>query len=82
MDEEKLKKHVEDNIQIDSRWTQLAGIPNPAQIDMATEHIIETVQRVVHLSTPWANPSFTPECKDTIKLARLLRQVYTVTHSP
>jgi hypothetical protein len=79
---------VEANIQIVSRWTQLAGIPNPAQIEMATEYILKTVQQTVYLSTPWARPSvwaypsFIPECRDAIKLTRLLRRVYTVTHSP
>ncbi|GES66033.1 hypothetical protein ATETN484_0014000100 [Aspergillus terreus] len=55
-------------------------MPTPAQIDRATNHLIETLHAAIDETVPWArpsewsNPDLTPECVEAIKETRQLRR--------
>ncbi|KAF4210539.1 hypothetical protein CNMCM5878_004249 [Aspergillus fumigatiaffinis] len=84
MDAQKLCDFVSANID-PSRWSRNLETPN--QIEDATDHLIEIIQQAITCSTPWArpskwaNPDWTPECTEMVKLTRLYRRVYTDTHT-
>jgi Ribonuclease HI len=82
MDEGKFLTFVNTNLQ-GKPWLHLRGQPiRPRQIDDAVDHLMEVVQRGVQESTPWArpsrwaNPAFTPECREAVKTTRQLRREY------
>ena len=87
MDAAKLRCFVADNLDTYSHWHTLRTDPTPDTIDAAADFLIEVIQRAIQHAVPWArpstwaNPNFTPECRDMIKMTRLLRRVYTLTHS-
>ncbi|GMG17201.1 unnamed protein product [Aspergillus oryzae] len=86
MDAAKLRDFVAININPAS-WTYLDGEPRPEWIDEAADYLIETVQRAIQESTPWArpcarsNPNFTDDCRTMVKLTRLLRRVWVVART-
>lgn len=88
MDAAKLREFVADNLDTYSHWHTLRTDPSPSAIDAAAGFLIEVIQRAIQHAVPWArpstwaNPNFTPECRDMVKMTRLLRRVYTLTHSP
>ncbi|GFF29182.1 hypothetical protein IFM61606_10307 [Aspergillus udagawae] len=68
------------------RWSN--DLKTPSQIEDATDFLIEVVQQAIAYSTPWArpssewaNPDWTPECTEMVKLTRLCRRIYTETHT-
>ena len=81
MDTEKFDIFVADNLPMPPQMT------SPRQIDDAVDHLIETVQRGVQESTPWArpsaqaNPSWTKECGEAVKHSRRMFRQYLATHS-
>jgi hypothetical protein len=58
------------------------------RIELQTMALMAAIRRAVDTSTPWArpsqyaNPDFTGECRDAIKLTRRLRRQFTRTHQP
>lgn len=58
------------------------------RIELQTVALMATIRRAIEASTPWArpsqyaNPDFTGECRDAIKLTRRLRRQFTRTHQP
>ena len=87
MDAAKLREFVADNLNIYSHWNRLRTDPTPAAIDSAADFLMEVVQRAIQHAVPWtcpstwANPNFTPECRDAVRITRILRRVYILTHS-
>ncbi|KAJ1706371.1 putative reverse transcriptase [Aspergillus flavus] len=87
MDAAKLREFVADNLDTYSHWHTLRTNPSPSAIDAAAGFLNEVIQRAIQHAVPWArpstwaNPNFTPECRDMVKMTRLLRRVYTLTHS-
>lgn len=79
MDEEKFLEFVSANL-LGKRWMNLPreGDVLPRTIDDAVEYLMETVQRAVQESTPWARPSawarqgWTTECTEAIETTRHL----------
>lgn len=80
-DPQKLQSFVQENL------GPIRKLQGAAHIEYATDHLVEVIQRAIQISTPWAtpsqyaNPDFTPECKDIVKLTRRLRRLYTLTHN-
>jgi hypothetical protein len=82
MDVKKLTEFVATN----ARYRDLATA-NQEQVNQATDHLMEVIQQAVALAVPWAkpspfaNPDFTPECKEAVKETRRLRRIHTITHT-
>ncbi|THC87470.1 hypothetical protein EYZ11_013084 [Aspergillus tanneri] len=53
------------------------------QIELGMDYLTETVRQGIATSTPWAkpsrwaNPCFTPECREMVKITRKFRREYT-----
>lgn len=84
IDEDKFSKFVQTNLQ-GKPWLRFPGEVTPRRIDDAVEFIMEVIQRGVQESTPWArpssraNPSFTPECSEAIKVTRRLYRTWRMS---
>jgi hypothetical protein len=86
MDRPKFTKFVEENLKSLQQWRNHVGEASSTQIDAAVDQLVEIVQRGITESTPWAkpsawaNPSFTPECREAIKASRRAFRCYTTSH--
>jgi hypothetical protein len=78
-----LVEHVQQNVSTPdlSQATQ-------AELEYTTQHLVDVIQQAIAISTPWArpspfaNPDFTPECREAVKETRRLRRIHTTTHDP
>ncbi|KAJ5393042.1 hypothetical protein N7465_012016 [Penicillium sp. CMV-2018d] len=76
-------KATDDKALIDFITTHIhrpSNLTTADEVEAACQALIETVNRAVKISTPWAipsqwaNPSFTQECQDAVKETRRLRR--------